>query len=109
MYPKELNTLGDHIKAKRLDLGLFQKKVAKIIGVTTDTITNWEKNRNQPMYWHYPRITEFLGYCPLEQLNTFEERLKNNRFYLGMSQAEMAQRMGIDPCNLSRKERQQNT
>jgi len=88
MYPKELNTLRDHIKAKRIDLGLFQKEVTKTIGVTTDTITNWEKNRNQPMYRHYPRIIEFLGYCPLELLSTFNERLTNNSFYLRMSQAE---------------------
>ena len=80
MYPKQLKTLGDHIRAKRLDLGLIQKNVAGIIGVTTDTITNWEKNRNEPMYRHNPRIIEFLGYCPLELQSTFNERLTNNRF-----------------------------
>ena len=67
MYPKELNTLGDHIRAKRLDLGLLQREVAGIIGVTTDTITNWEKNRNKPMNWHSLKINKFLGYSPFEQ------------------------------------------
>jgi DNA-binding XRE family transcriptional regulator len=47
-YPKELNTLGDHLKKKRLDLGLFRKDVAKIIGVNTTTIRNWEINRFAP-------------------------------------------------------------
>ena len=38
-YPNELNTLGDHIRYKRLDLELFQKDIAGIIGVTEDTIS----------------------------------------------------------------------
>jgi len=46
-YPKELVTLGDHIKKRRLDLGLFQKDVAVAIGVGTCTITNWEKDRTE--------------------------------------------------------------
>jgi len=71
MYPKQLQTLGDHIRARRLDLGLLQKDVAEIIGVITDTITNWEKGRNQPMRSHYLKITKVLGY------NTFE-RLKSD-------------------------------
>jgi len=70
MYPKQLKTLGDHIRAKRLDLGLLQKDVAGIIGVTTDTITNWEIGRNQPMRWHYLKIKTFLGYSPFEQLKS---------------------------------------
>ena len=99
-------TLGDHIRAKRLDLGLLQKDVAGIIGVTTDTITNWEKGRNQPMYWHYPKITVFLGYCPMERLSSIGELLKRNRFYQGLSQTEMVHRLGIDTSTLSRRERQ---
>ena len=70
MYPKQLKTLGDHIRAKRLDLGLFQKDIAGIIGVTTDTITNWEKNRNQPMRWLNLKINKFLGYSPFERLKS---------------------------------------
>ena len=66
MYPKQLKTFGDHIRAKRLDLGLLQKDVAGIIGVSTDTITNWEKGRNQPMHWYYLKIQNFLGYSPTE-------------------------------------------
>jgi len=70
MYPRQLKTLGDHIRARRLDLGLHQKDVAGIIGVTTDTITNWEKGRNQPMHWHYPKINNFLGFYSSERLKS---------------------------------------
>lgn len=48
-YPKILKTLGDHIRKKRLDLGLLQKDVAKIIGTTESTIWNRE-NDSQNLY-----------------------------------------------------------
>ena len=105
MYPTEIKTLGDHIRKRRLDLGLFQKQVAKFIGVTTSTVTNWEKNRNKPECKHYPKITDFLGYCPYEQLESIGERLRRNRFYLGKTQAEMAEMLNVDPTTLSRWER----
>jgi DNA-binding transcriptional regulator YiaG len=61
-YPKELNTYGDHLRKKRLDLNLTQSQVAKIINVTTDTITNWELNRKEPNHKHISKIISFLGY-----------------------------------------------
>ena len=66
--PKELITLGDHIKKKRLEYNLFQKDVGKIIGTDNFTIVNWEKNNTQNIpAKYYPRIMEFLTYCPLEK------------------------------------------
>lgn len=59
------NHLGDHIKLKRKYLGLFQKDVAKIIGVSEDCITYWENRRSEPQKRFYSRITEFLGYTPI--------------------------------------------
>ena len=59
-YPKELKTYGDHIRKKRLDLNLSQPQVAKIINVTTDTITNWELNRNTPSIRQVHKIIAFL-------------------------------------------------
>ncbi|MGV7222237.1 MAG: helix-turn-helix transcriptional regulator [Nitrospinales bacterium] len=63
-YPNELNTLGDHIRKRRLDLELLQKDVAGIIGVTSDTIYNWENNRFQPHIRLISEIMTFLEYCP---------------------------------------------
>ena len=42
-YPKEINTLGDHIKKRRLDLGMLQVQVAEKIGADVTTIRNWER------------------------------------------------------------------
>ncbi|MHB9013211.1 MAG: hypothetical protein ACYC49_13440 [Ignavibacteriaceae bacterium] len=35
-YPVVLNTIGDHIRKLRVELKLFQKDVAKILGVKKD-------------------------------------------------------------------------
>jgi transcriptional regulator with XRE-family HTH domain len=64
-YPKELKTLGDHIRKKRLDLGLLQAEVAERVGVTASTIFNWERNRVSPQARHIRKIIRFLGYKPL--------------------------------------------
>ena len=63
-YPKELITYGDHLRKKRLDLNLSQPQVAKIINVTTESITNWKLNRNEPNLNHIPKIILFLEYTP---------------------------------------------
>ena len=57
-YPKTLNTLGDHIRKKRLDLELLQKDVANIIGINESTIWNWENNYATPssFYTQYNQI-----------------------------------------------------
>ena len=56
--------MGDHLRKKRLDLGLLQRDVARRLGVDTASVTNWEKNHNVPMPQLIPRIIEFLGYVP---------------------------------------------
>ena len=40
----EPQTIGEHIKAKRLALGRYQKDVARELGVDQWTLLNWEKN-----------------------------------------------------------------
>ena len=64
-YIQELNTLGDHVRTRRLNLGLFQRHVAEQIGVDEDTICRWENNETCPSVQHIPAIIGFLGYNPL--------------------------------------------
>jgi len=105
-YPKKLEKIGDHIRKRRLDLGLFQKDVALAIGVDTCTITNWEKGHSEPELRVIPMIIDFLGYEPdaLRQV-TLGERIKHYRYVMGISQKELARQIGIDPGTLSRLER----
>ena len=105
-YPKELKRLGDHIRKKRLDLGLFQKELASKIGVDEASILNWEKNRNTPSLVFIPKIIEFLGYLPSDNTaRSFGEKITVFRRFLGLKQKDLARSLGIDPGTLGNWER----
>jgi len=59
-YPKRPKTLGEKIRKHRMDSGLYQKDVARFVGVATDTVTLWEKERTKPNEIHLRRIRKFL-------------------------------------------------
>jgi len=59
-YPTIIETLGDRIRAKRLDLRLRQKDIAMYLGVDETSIWNWENNRAKPLLKFTIRITAFL-------------------------------------------------
>ncbi|MGB8477993.1 MAG: helix-turn-helix transcriptional regulator [Acidobacteriaceae bacterium] len=99
-YPKKINTLGDHIRTRRLDLKLLQGQVADQIGVHEQTITGWERNATSPEIHYIPAILNFLGYDPLPPAISLPERLAAARRRLGLSQRKMAGKLGIDPATL---------
>jgi len=78
-YPKVLNTLGDHIRKRRLDLKLTQKQAAKIIETNETSLMTWERNKRTPSISFMPKIIEFLGYMPSnynkEPNDTIRERI----------------------------------
>ncbi|MCX5857577.1 MAG: helix-turn-helix transcriptional regulator, partial [Deltaproteobacteria bacterium] len=47
-YPKSPKKIGERIRKRRMDLKLFQRDVAGIIGVTENTINNWENCEIKP-------------------------------------------------------------
>ncbi len=105
-YPKSLNTLGDHLRKKRLDLGLLQKEVASQIGVDEITICNWERQRTAPTLSHIPKVLGFLGYMPLTaHPEGLGQKLVTFRRVRGLSQKVLARRLKIDPTTLARWER----
>ena len=77
---------------------LRQYDVAKLIGVTTSTIENWEKKRSDPNVSFYPGIFEFLGYCVIQYVpdGGYKQTLWNYRFPLGITIEKLARRIGID-------------
>jgi transcriptional regulator with XRE-family HTH domain len=104
-YPKALKTLGDHIRKRRLDLQLLQSDVARRLGVTECSVWNWENNATAPVFPYWPAIVGFLGYNPLPEPQTPAEQLVQDRKIQGLSQKEMAKRLGVDPSTLARRER----
>jgi len=80
-----------------MDLKLLQKDVAKICGVTEDSITNWEKNKCLPQIKFFPKIISFLGYLPCEvDLTTFPGKLKAYRYINGLSQKQLGKLLRVD-------------
>jgi DNA-binding XRE family transcriptional regulator len=47
LYPDR--TVGERIRKWRLEQGVFQKGLAKIIGVNEIAIVNWQKGRMKPI------------------------------------------------------------
>ena len=104
-YPRHLRTLGDHLRKRRLDLGLLQRDAAEELGVDEMTVCNWETNRTSPQLHLIPKIIAFLGYNPYDtQSGTLGKRIVACRRALGLTQKELAHRLGIDPSTLGRWE-----
>jgi transcriptional regulator with XRE-family HTH domain len=103
-YPREAKTLGDHLRRRRLDLGLLQKDVARQLGADVKTVTNWERQRTEPEIRFLPAIFRFLGLDPRPLPVTFPERLRVARTALGLSQEAFARRLRIDPGTVARWE-----
>jgi len=98
-------TLGDHIRRRRLELGLEQRELARQLGADDMTVCNWEKGRTFPSIRFLPRIVRFLGYVPfrLDSLSV-GERLRLTRMLRGLSQRELARRLSVDPSTVRRWE-----
>ena len=105
VYRKELRTLGDHLRKRRLDLGLHQRDVARRIKVNVNTVTNWELNRTSPSLWFVPGIIRFLGHLPFSVDGSLADRLKTYRRIHGLAQKRLATLLGVDPSTLARWER----
>ena len=95
-YPRELKTLGDHLRKRRLDLGLLQREVAERLGADKASVVNWESNATHPALHWRPRIIEFLGYAPWDPAWTPGERLRTAREAMGLSQRRVSDRLGVD-------------
>ena len=55
-YPRELKALGDHLRKRRLDLGLLQRDVAEQLQVNQMTVCNWETNCTFPQLLMIPPL-----------------------------------------------------
>ena len=71
---------------------LLQRDLARILGVSTACITNWENGNSEPQLQYFPTITSFLGFSPFSANHkTFPERLRAYRLERGLS----FKRMGL--------------
>lgn len=99
-YPTNPVTIGDHIRKRRMDLGLLQREVAEIIGVTESSVWNWEHGV-EPELQYNPRIIKFLGYIPFDCPDDTVGRLAWYKRAMGMNLDHLGEAMGRDPEQLS--------
>src|SRR5580704_14810645 len=57
-------TLGEKIKKHRLELGLFQRDAAAKIGISSATLSNWERGVITPERRMRKKMQDFLNYTP---------------------------------------------
>ena len=62
-YPVNPKTIGEHLRKKRMDGRLMQSEVANIIGVSEESIWNWENGRIKPRKKNLAIINQFIKTC----------------------------------------------
>jgi DNA-binding XRE family transcriptional regulator len=95
-YSENPRTLAEHLKKRRLELGLTQKRAAQALGVNPWTVMNWETGRFEPPMRWLPAILRFLNYGPFPAPKTVAQRLLHERRQRGWSTSEAARQVGID-------------
>jgi transcriptional regulator with XRE-family HTH domain len=85
----------------RLDRGLTQIEVAKKVGVTEGTVVNWELGHFGPDLRATPRVINWLGYDPRPPGQSLAEQIRWLREARGLSQAEFAEKLKVDPSTVS--------
>nr|WP_245555027.1 helix-turn-helix transcriptional regulator [Geopsychrobacter electrodiphilus] len=93
-------TLGDHLRRRRIELGLYQKDVAARLGVTAPTVWNWE-NRGSVDLRFIPRVIAFLGYSPISQPDDLLGKLTWYKQVNGLTLEQLGVEMGRDPEQLA--------
>lgn len=91
-----------------MDQGLFQEQVAEILGVTEQSITNWELGHSEPEVSYVPKIIDFIGYCPYNPAGDLIDRMRALRLAFGFTQEKMSKILGVDESSLASWERREH-
>ncbi|WP_313991766.1 helix-turn-helix transcriptional regulator [Gemella morbillorum] len=85
-YTQLFNNFSENLKSKRKQLGLTQKELAEIVGITPKTIQNYEKKKTIPT----PALMEEISIA----LNvSFEEMIDNSELNNKIISAEILEKI----------------
>jgi transcriptional regulator with XRE-family HTH domain len=96
LYPANPQTVGDRLKKRRDEHGLYQKDAAALLGVNQSTLIGWEKGRKDPAIQIWPRAIKFLGYDPHGEPRMLGKRFLAARRRLGITQEQAAKLASVD-------------
>jgi transcriptional regulator with XRE-family HTH domain len=101
-YSEVPQSLGEHLKKRRRELALLQREAGERMGITKETVANWEKDKTKPVPSQFKRVMAFLGYDPTPAPATLAERFEAKRRHLGATLEQVAQYLGWDEGSLRR-------
>jgi transcriptional regulator with XRE-family HTH domain len=108
-YIDNPTTIGEKLRNRRLELGLLQRDVAKIIGVDECSIYLWEQGKGNPRVYYYPKIIGFLTYFPFQiDLSGLSGRIIYYRYINGLSPKEFGLLINVDASTIRAWEKQIN-
>ncbi|MGI9437360.1 MAG: helix-turn-helix domain-containing protein [Geminicoccaceae bacterium] len=97
-------TLGEHLKKRRLKAVLKQDEVARVLRISDASYHSWENDHRMPMVRFMPRIIEWLGYDPYPPPRNSSEWLVAVRRNLGLTRKGLGRLIGADESTVQRWE-----
>ena len=74
-FAEHPQTIAEHIKRRRCELGISQLELAKRLDACVYTVITWECHDCQPSFALWPGLMDFLGYDPYGEPKTLGECL----------------------------------
>jgi transcriptional regulator with XRE-family HTH domain len=96
-------TLGEHLRNRRLQLGLRQQDVAENLGTLREVYDRWERGDRDQVISEWPAILAFLGYYPFP-VNGPADLILRARRVQGADQKRLAGVLGVIHQRLRRWE-----
>jgi len=88
-----------------MDLGLTQRTLAKKLACLQETVLQWEQDVCVPLARRWPRIEAVLGAGLVPDPPGLAGRIRAARLQLGLTQAELAAKAGVDVRTIRNAER----
>ena len=109
-HPKQIITVGDELRSVRLERGLTQQQVAKMIDVNRNFVYEVELGHYTNTIYALHKLYFFLGYIPttLRITSGLRGKLLEHRIINGYTYNDVAQKIGLDKSTIARFERGEN-
>lgn len=97
---------GKSVKEKRESLGLSQKSFGKALNIAPQTISKIEGGKRNPSLTTQLKLWKEYGITPMKEIkkNTLSERVKIKRIESGLTQKELANKIGVSSITIIRIE-----
>ena len=101
-YSENPQPLGEHLKKRRRELGLLQREAGERMGVSAETVANWETDATRPVASQFKPVVAFLDYDPTPTPSSLAQRFEAKRRTLGVTLEQVARYLGWDEGSLRR-------